>query len=96
MYIKNKVGNIDGVRARIGWVSFSKSGRTVYYRGRSLTRIKGGGIRGNFLDSESGEEYWLSGVKGEGSNTHWAETTPVHIDQDTEEEYARLKRSGQA
>ncbi len=32
MYIENKDGEIDGVAARIGWVEFSKTGRTVFYR----------------------------------------------------------------
>jgi len=29
MYIENKDGDIDGVAARIDWVTFSKSGRSV-------------------------------------------------------------------
>ena len=45
MYVENKNGDIDGAVARIGWVEFSKSGLTVYYRGRTLKRAKGGGIR---------------------------------------------------
>ena len=35
MYIENKQGFVDGARARIGWVEFSKFGCTVYYKGRS-------------------------------------------------------------
>ena len=57
MYIENKDGEIDGVDARIGWVTFSKSGLSVYYRGKTLKRIKGGGIRGNHIDEANGEEY---------------------------------------
>lgn len=34
MYVENKEGDVDGVAARIGWVEFSKTGKTVYYRGR--------------------------------------------------------------
>lgn len=56
MYIENKNGDIDGVRARIGWVSFSKSGLSVYYRGRTLKRLKGGGVRGNYFDEATGED----------------------------------------
>ena len=44
MYVENKDGEIDSAVARIGWVEFSKSGRTIYYRGRTLKRAKGGGI----------------------------------------------------
>jgi len=30
MYVENKDGDIDGAKARIGWVEFSKTGLTVY------------------------------------------------------------------
>ncbi len=92
MYVENKDGDIDGADGRIGWVSFSKSGQTVYYRGRELAKIKGGGVRGNFLDAQTGEEYWISGVKRRGSNSHWAERTTVAVDPDAEDAY-RAQRS---
>src|SRR5258708_38433185 len=91
MYIENKDGDIDGVSGRIGWVTFSQSGRSVYYRGRTLRRAKGGGIRGNFYDEATGQEYWISGVKKEGSNQHWAESIDVQVDGDALEEYNRIK-----
>jgi len=91
MYVENKDGDIDGAVARIGWVEFSKSGRTVYYRGRPLKRAKGGGIRGNHFDEETGEEYWISGVKKRGSNSHWAESVDIRVDEDAIDEYERIK-----
>ena len=92
MYVENKDGDIDGVRARIGWVEFSKSGLSVYYRGRILKRAKGGGISGNHYDEETGEEYWVSGIKKKGSNAHWAESVEAHIDEDAIEEYEKIKK----
>jgi len=94
MYVENKDGKIDGAEGRIGWVTFSQSGRTVYYRGKQLQRAKGGGIRGNFFDTETGEEYWISGVKKRGSNAHWAERIKVEVDDDAAEEYRVIKSSG--
>ena len=91
MYVENKDGHIDGAAARIGWVTFSKSGQTVYYRGRELVKAKGGGIRGNFLDTATREEYWISGVKKRGSNAHWAETVEISIDPDAREAYRDLR-----
>ena len=91
MYIENKEGDIDGVSARIGWVSFSKTGRTVYYRDRALKRAKGGGIYGNYFDEETGEEYWISGIKKRGSNAHYAEPVDISIDDDALNEYKKLK-----
>ena len=93
MYVENKDGDIDGMRGRIGWVAFSKTGRSVYYRGRTLKRAKGGGIRGNYYDEATGEEYWVSGVKKDGSNIHWAESTKMEVDADAKDEYNRLRAS---
>nr|WP_321441741.1 hypothetical protein [uncultured Hyphomonas sp.] len=89
MYVENKDGDIDGVPARIGWVSFSKTGKSVYYRGRTLS--KANGVSGNFLDIDTGDEYWVSGIKKRGSNVHWAEAVTVEIDEDAREEYRKLK-----
>ena len=91
MYMENKDGTIDGVNARIGYVTFSKTGSTVYYRGREL--VKAQGVRGNFLDVETREEYWISGVKKRGSNVHWAESASVSVDEDAVAEYSALKAS---
>jgi hypothetical protein len=92
MYVENKSGLIDGVRARIGWVTFSKTGKTVYYRGRTL--LKANVTSGNFLDTESGEEFWVSGLKRRGSNVHAAESgMDLAIDPDAMDEYRELRSS---
>lgn len=91
MYIENKEGLVEGAQARIGWVSFSKSGRTIYYKGRTLSSIGRRGIRGNFIDAESGEEFWVSGIKRRGSNAHPHASVAVVIDDDAREEYFRIR-----
>ncbi len=91
MYVENKDGDIDGANGRIGWVNFSKTGQTVYYRGRELAKAKGGGIRGNFFEPATGDEYWVSGVKTRGSNAHWAERISVVIDPDAQDAYQALR-----
>jgi hypothetical protein len=90
MYIENKNGYIDDCSAHIGWVTFSKSGKTVYYNDKVLTRVKRGGISGNHVDEVTKDEYWISGFKKRGSNTHWAEPIKVKIDDDAREEYERI------
>lgn len=82
MYFENKVGLIDGAPARIGWARFSKSGQSVFYRGRELAKIKGGGVRGNYMDIHTREEYWISGIKMRGSNVHPAAPVRVEVDED--------------
>ena len=87
MYLENEASTIDGCRAWIGWVTFSRSGRSIYYRDKVLKRIKGGGISGNYYCEATGNEYWVSGIKKRGSNAHWAEPVDIHIDKDAREEY---------
>lgn len=87
MYVENKDGSLYGADARIGWVTFSKTGKTVYYKDKVLKRAAGGGISGNHYDELTGEEYWVSGIKKRGSNTHWAEGGQVAIDNDALEAY---------
>ena len=91
MYVENKEGDIDGHSARIGWVTFSKSGRSIYYRDKVLKRIIGGGVSGNYYCEDTGQEYWVSGVKKSGSNAHWAEPTKIFIDADAKEECESIR-----
>lgn len=56
--------------AWIGLVSFSKSGKTVYFDGKAFQRVGSDKTAGNFYDIESGDEYWISGVKKNMSDRH--------------------------
>lgn len=86
MYIECKAGTLNG-EARIGRVAFSKSGRTVEYRGRKFQK-SGSGYKWNHFDAETGEEYWISGPKKDGKDRlHGQSTKPVEIDEDVREEY---------
>ena len=67
-YIELKSGYSDDGPAWIGYVRSSKSGRTVYFNDRAYQPLRGG--RGSYFDVESGEEYWISGIKRRGSNRH--------------------------
>ena len=88
----------DGANHRgpawIGRVTFSKSGRSLYYRGMHLARIPGKGVVGNYRDVHTGVEYWVSAPKRDGSDRHWAGGGPVHVDLDIRREYeaSRLQR----
>ena len=65
-YIELKSGYSDDGPAWIGLVTFSKTGRTVYFNGKAFKSLKPKGISGNHYDLETGEEYWISGVKKTG------------------------------
>lgn len=62
-YIELKSGFSGNGPAWIGLASYSKSGKTVYFDGKAFQSLNGMGISGNYFDLESGDEYWISGVK---------------------------------
>jgi hypothetical protein len=100
MYIENKAGGLTGP-ARIGRVSFSKTGRTLYYDGKSFQSLKGAGFKSNYYDIETGEEYWISGPRKDGADRLYGEPSPVDVDEDVREEYwtqirGRPSRSNEA
>jgi len=87
MYVECKADRGDRGPARIGRVTFSRTGRTVYYNGQAFQSCKGSGIGANYFDIATGEEYWISGPKKNGQDRHWAGGGPVHIDEDVADEY---------
>jgi hypothetical protein len=88
MYIECKSGGLTGP-ARIGRVSFSKTGRTVYYSGKSFQSLKGSGFKANYFEVTSGDHYWISGPRRDGTDRLYGESTPIEIDEDVREEYWR-------
>lgn len=86
MYIEEKSNGISGA-SRIGRVSFSKTGRTTYYGGKSFQSSKGCGFKANYYDLETGTEYWISGPKRDGSDRLYGIGGPTEIDDDVHEEY---------
>lgn len=90
MYVELKSGYSDNGPAWIEKVRYSKSGRSVFFRGKELGNIGGSGISGNHVDVETGEEYWVSGVKKNGQDRHWAGGGKVEVDPAIKEEYAKL------
>ncbi|MBN1910830.1 MAG: hypothetical protein JW818_13880 [Pirellulales bacterium] len=85
MWIENK--GDDGIvgPARIGRVTFSKSGKSVYYQGRRFESLNGRGFKSNYYDAETGEHYWISGCRKDGRDALYG--TSVVIDEDVREEY---------
>lgn len=84
MYIERKDDGLSGP-ARIGRVTFSKTGKSIYYQGRLFQSLKGSGFKANYFDAETGEEYWISGCKRRGGDTLYGGV--VEIDDDVREEY---------
>jgi hypothetical protein len=84
MYIEDKSDGLVGP-GRIGRVTYSKSGKSLTYRGRAFASLRGTGIKANFEDIESGAQYWISGCKKDGLDSLYANV--IEIDEDVREEY---------
>jgi hypothetical protein len=84
MYIECKGEGISGP-ARIGRVTFSKSGQSLYYQGRRFQTLSGRGFKSNYFEWETREHYWISGCKKRGGDRLYAGT--IEIDEDVREEY---------
>jgi hypothetical protein len=86
MYIERKgEGDSFSGPARIGRVTFSKSGRSLYYQGQRFQTLAGRAFKANYVERESGEYYWISGCKKRGGDRLYAGT--IEIDKDVREEY---------
>ena len=84
MYIENKGQGISGP-AWIGRVTFSKSGRSLYYRGRSFHSLSGPGFKANYFDTETREHHWISGCKKRGGDRLYSGN--IEMGDDVREEY---------
>jgi hypothetical protein len=86
-------GPADNGPAWIGYVTPSKSGRTLYFNGRGLMKLKGqrrGESGGNYIDMVSGESFWISGVKKNGQDRHWAGSGKVQVEDAAVPEYLKV------
>ena len=86
MYIECKSRGFEG-DARIGRVTFSKTGKTLHYRGKEFRSLKGRGFKANHYDVATGEEYWISGPKRSGRDRLYGNSVDVVIDEDVRKEY---------
>lgn len=85
-YIELKTGHHDDGPAWIAEVELSKSGKTIYFNGLTL---KGTG-HGTCSDLETGEAYWVSGIKKNGQDRHWAGKGKIMLDRKIVKEYLDL------
>lgn len=85
MYIEYKGDALEG-DARIGRVTFSKTGKTVYYKDKAFQSLKGG-YKANYYDVETEENYWISGPRKDGQDRLYGTGQSVNIDEDVREEY---------
>jgi hypothetical protein len=88
-YVELKTGYNDSGPAWIGYVSMSRSGRTVYFNGKAFKRSTRA-ASGNYYDIETGDEYWISGIKKRGGDRHWAGSGKITIEASAVDEYLSI------
>jgi len=89
MYIEDKSNGLNGP-ARIGRVTFSKSGRSLHYAGRTFQTLAGSGFKANYFDVETGDHFWISGPRKDGQDRLYeGSAKPVDIDSDVRDAYWR-------
>lgn len=86
MYIESKAGGLTGP-ARIGRVTFSKTGSTLHYAGKPFQSLKGSGFKSNYFELATGEHYWISGPKKNGQDSLYATHIAAEVDDDVHDEY---------
>lgn len=85
IYVELTNGLNHDEKAEIGFGFFNRTRSTVYFNGKILG--KGKSTVGNFVNIETGEDYWVSGTKKNGQNRHWAGNGKIHIDETSITEY---------
>ncbi|MFN8334719.1 MAG: hypothetical protein U0U09_06290 [Cyclobacteriaceae bacterium] len=89
IYVELKSGYSDNGPAWIGNGFYNRTRKTIYFNGQVFCRSKGSS--GNHIDLETGEEYWISGIKKNGTDRHWAGSGVVKIDKSVIDEYLELR-----
>jgi hypothetical protein len=88
-YIELKTDGVRGI-GKIAKVSFSKSGKTIYYAGRKLSSLKGFAAKANYFDEDTYEEFWISNPRNDGKDSLFPAI--IEIDDDAREEYWNIIR----
>jgi len=83
MYIEDKSKGLSG-SARIGFIEYSNSMRSMKYNGRIF--VKCVGFKYNCIDISDGSHWWITGPKKKGGDRLYSGGT-VEIDDDAREEY---------
>jgi hypothetical protein len=89
-YIELKSGFTHNGPAWIGLVTFSKTGKTIYFDGKAFQRIGSARSRGNFYDIETGQEYWISGVKKKMTDRHEFGNGSILVEKRILKEYLEI------
>jgi hypothetical protein len=85
MYIEARTPDGRIKLGRVPRVQFSTTECTIYHADRTFRAV----ATGEYVDSESGESYWLSGPRKDGNDRKGKRpgSFPIEIDEDARREY---------
>ncbi len=90
VYVELGTGAEHNGPAWIGKAYFSKTGKMIYFDGKAFHRG-----RGWATEVKTGSYYWISGVKKDGLDRHWADNQPrrqkIKIDKIVIAEYLKFR-----
>lgn len=89
MYIEAKSEGLEG-EAVIGRVFFTKSGKTLYYKGLRFQSLKGAGFKSNYFETDSGDFFWISGPRKDQQDRLYGGNKDVLVDDNVRDGYANL------
>ena len=89
LYVELKSGFSDNGPAWIGRGEFTRSRSTVYFNGLALRKAQG--VGSNYSAVETGEAYWVSGVKKNGMDRHRLGSGKVFIDESAVGDYLAFR-----
>lgn len=83
-YVERKTDGLHGI-GRVAHVEHSKTGKTLYFDGKTLVRLSGFALKANYFDKATFEEYWVSNPSQDGNDSLFP--AEVFIDEDVREIY---------
>jgi hypothetical protein len=87
-YIEQKTGSNHNGPAWIGYIKKSKTGKTIYFNNKAYQKFG----HGDYADIETGEGYWISRIKRNGEDRHWAGHGKIMIDRKAVAEYLEYRK----
>src|ERR1700730_12938636 len=86
MYIESQAEGLNGPPP-IARVTLNKTGRKLSHNGKSSQSLKGYCFKANYRETETGEEYWISGPRRDGLDSLYGKSAlVVEIDADVRDE----------
>ncbi|RZK27780.1 MAG: hypothetical protein EOO61_22970 [Hymenobacter sp.] len=89
LYIELKSRFSNDGPAWVGKGKFTRTRRTIYFNGLALRKAQG--ANSNYIEVQTGDSYWVSGVKKNGTDRHLAGSGRVFVDESVVVDYLRFR-----